>query len=156
MNIFYLDRNIKKCAEYHCDKHVVKMILEYTQLLCSALWMNGIEAPYKLTHKNHPCAKWVRNSSKNYDYLIKLLLNLHQQYFKRYNKIHKSFFYFEFLDIFRPKLKNKNFIDPPQCMPKEYKNKDTVLAYRNYYLGDKMRFAKWKNKKPNWILKSQN
>jgi len=28
MNIFVLDYNPKKAAEYHCDKHVVKMILE--------------------------------------------------------------------------------------------------------------------------------
>lgn len=28
MNIFYLDHNTTKCAQYHNDKHVVKMILE--------------------------------------------------------------------------------------------------------------------------------
>jgi hypothetical protein len=28
MNIFYLDKDPKKAAEYSCDKHVVKMILE--------------------------------------------------------------------------------------------------------------------------------
>ena len=26
---------------------------------------------------------------------------------------------------------------PPQCMPDEYKDKDTVKAYWNYYIGDK-------------------
>ena len=36
MNIFYLDHDVQKCAEMHCDKHVVKMILEYAQLLCTA------------------------------------------------------------------------------------------------------------------------
>jgi hypothetical protein len=36
MNIFYLDSNVAKCAEYHNDKHVVKMILEYAQLLSTA------------------------------------------------------------------------------------------------------------------------
>jgi len=28
MNIFFLDTDTKQCAKYHCDKHVVKMILE--------------------------------------------------------------------------------------------------------------------------------
>lgn len=28
MNIFYLDKNLEKCAKYHCDKHVVKSIKE--------------------------------------------------------------------------------------------------------------------------------
>ena len=36
MNIFVLDLDPVKAAEYHCDKHVVKMILESSQLLCGA------------------------------------------------------------------------------------------------------------------------
>ena len=28
MNIFFLDENPSLSAKYHCDKHVVKMILE--------------------------------------------------------------------------------------------------------------------------------
>ena len=35
MNIFYLDQDPRLCASYHCDKHVVKMIVEYAQLLCT-------------------------------------------------------------------------------------------------------------------------
>ena len=38
MNIFILDKNPKKAAEYHCDKHVIKMILETSQLLCSVFY----------------------------------------------------------------------------------------------------------------------
>ncbi len=36
MNIFYLDHDVYKCAEMHNDKHTVKMILEYAQLLSTA------------------------------------------------------------------------------------------------------------------------
>ena len=36
MNIFYLDKDTKTCAEMHVDKHVVKMIVEYAQLLSTA------------------------------------------------------------------------------------------------------------------------
>lgn len=36
MNIFFLDLDPKTCAQYHCDKHVVKMIVEYGQLLSTA------------------------------------------------------------------------------------------------------------------------
>ena len=35
MNIFFLDENPTLSAQYHVDKHVVKMILETAQLLCS-------------------------------------------------------------------------------------------------------------------------
>ncbi len=36
MNIFVLDRDQQLCAQYHCDKHAVKMIVEYAQLLSTA------------------------------------------------------------------------------------------------------------------------
>ena len=36
MNIFYLDKDPITCAEMHVDKHCVKMILEYAQLLSTA------------------------------------------------------------------------------------------------------------------------
>ena len=36
MNIFYLNRDTKICAQEHCDKHVVKMIVEYAQLMSTA------------------------------------------------------------------------------------------------------------------------
>jgi len=36
VNIFYLHRDVDTCAEMHNDKHVVKMILEYAQLLSTA------------------------------------------------------------------------------------------------------------------------
>ena len=44
MNIFYLTHNPMQCAEQHCDKHVVKMILESAQMLSSAKRrLDGIE-----------------------------------------------------------------------------------------------------------------
>ena len=76
MNIFVLDLDVKKCAEYHSNPHVLKMIIEYNQLLCSAHWLTGGEAPYKLTHKNHPCAIWTRECLENYIWLADLCLEL--------------------------------------------------------------------------------
>jgi len=40
MNLFYLDNELEKCAEYHVDKHIVKMPLEVAQLLCTAIWVD--------------------------------------------------------------------------------------------------------------------
>jgi hypothetical protein len=37
MNIFFLDKNPQKAAEYLCDKHVPKMLLESSQMLCTAV-----------------------------------------------------------------------------------------------------------------------
>ena len=38
MNIFLLDFDPRKAAQYHADKHVVKMLLEACQLLYTAQW----------------------------------------------------------------------------------------------------------------------
>ena len=69
MNIFYLHPDPETCAQYHCDKHVVKMILEYSQMLSTAHHeCDGVPGflCYKPTHKNHPCAVWVRVNRQYY------------------------------------------------------------------------------------------
>ena len=93
MNIFFLDYDTAKCAKYHCDKHVVKMVLETAQLLCGVHHMcDNVknQAPYKLSHKNHPCAIWTRESLSNYLYLCDLGLELCKEYTYLYGKRHKS------------------------------------------------------------------
>jgi DNA modification methylase len=59
MNIFILDNNQKNAAIYHTDKHVIKQILESTQLLCSAHHLSNscFKIPYKLSHHFHPTVK---------------------------------------------------------------------------------------------------
>ena len=153
MNIFVLDDNIEHCAIYHCDKHVVKMTLETAQLLCSP-YEPG-KAPYKRTHYNHPCAKWARESISNYEWLVEFGYFISQEYTHRYNKIHKC------LDVIDWCDNNSHTLNLPdigltpwaQAMPDEYKDPCAVQAYRNYYLGDKIDFCKWTNRKPpNWIV----
>ena len=68
MNIFFLNENIEKCAQQHVDRHVIKMRVELAQLASTAHWLSGGSAPYKPTHKNHPCAVWTRESLSNYNY----------------------------------------------------------------------------------------
>ena len=80
MNIFVLDQNIDKSVEYYFDKHVVKMVTESAQLLSSAVRMSGIDAGYKLTHKNHPCAIWARESLSNWQYLLELTRAMNDEY----------------------------------------------------------------------------
>ena len=152
MNIFFLDFDTKKCAEYHCDKHVVKMILETAQLLCGSHWVTGGEAPYKLSHKNHPCAIWVRESLSNYLYLCDLGLELCKEYTYRYGKRHKSQDVIEWCITNKLNIVDKGFTKPPKAMPDEYKVVDVVESYRNYYRGAKSGFAVWKNREiPKWF-----
>lgn len=163
MNIFYLDKNPSKCAEYHCDKHVVKMILETAQLLCGTHHVTpkyppstdqvNAQVPYKLSHKNHPCAIWTRDSLSNYLYLCDLGLELCKEYTYRYGKRHKSQEVIEWCLSNKPNITDKGFTLPPKAMPDEYKVVDVVESYRNYYNGAKKDFAKWKNRDiPEWFI----
>jgi hypothetical protein len=154
MNIFFLDMDVKKCAEYHCDKHVVKMILETAQLLCGVHHMTDRitdQVPYKLSHKNHPCAIWARESLDNYLYLCELGLELCKEYTYRYEKRHKSQEVIEWCVTNKAQICYKGLTEPPKAMPDEYKVKDVVESYRNYYIGEKSGFAKWKKREiPSW------
>ena len=179
MNIFYLDHDVKACAASHVDKHVVKMILEYSQLLSTAhrvldghqiivkpefipelgnkqkrkrkIWQIDDERNdhlYKASHINHPSAIWVRQSIKNYEWLMDLLMALHEEYTFRYEKVHKSFgLLFSFL-IEPDNIPNTAFTPPPQAMPDHYKKEDTIEAYRTYYRLGKNHLANWKKRNP--------
>jgi hypothetical protein len=156
MNIFYLDRDPETCAQYHCDKHVVKMILETAQLLCATQWLCGTEAPYRLTHKNHPSTIWTRQSIHNYRWLCELGIQLSLEYTLRYGKVHKSQDIIQWCIDNEPQLPDTPFVDPPQAMPDYCKLDNTVEAYRKYYINEKHGFAKWKTSVPSWFLVNPN
>jgi hypothetical protein len=155
MNIFLLDTDTRKCAQYHCDKHVVKMILETAQLLCGVHHMTDQvtdQVPYKLSHKNHPCAIWSRESLSNYLYLCDLGLELCKEYTYRYGKRHKSQEVIEWCVTNKPNICDKEFTEPARAMPNEYKVDSVVESYRNYYIGEKSKIAVWKNREiPEWF-----
>jgi hypothetical protein len=155
MNIFYLDEDPTMSAQYHVDKHVVKMILETAQLLCGVHHVTSQitdQVPYKLSHKNHPCAIWARTSLSNYLYLCELGLELCKEYTYRYGKRHKSQEVIEWCLIYKPNVPDVEFTEPAMAMPDEYKVGDVVQSYRNYYMGAKSGFATWKNRqKPFWF-----
>jgi hypothetical protein len=156
MNIFVLDENIEICAQYHCDKHVVKMITEYNQLMstaCHVLNIN-IEGIYKKTHVNHPCAIWVRENRSNFKYLLDLNKELLKEYTFRYNKTRAGSKLIPIFESVINQLPSGNLTSHPICMPNNSKiNKNVILSYRQYYINDKQKIAKWKNRdKPNWFI----
>lgn len=153
MNIFILDTNIKKCAEYHCDKHIVKMILESAQMLSTAVRISGLDFGYKIAHKNHPCTKWVRESLSNWNWLKELTKQLNDEYIFRYDKKvnHKSYDVVSALPD--PEIPDIGLTPFAQAMPDQYKDKNAVNAYRDYYINEKSNFLKWtKRKIPSWVV----
>jgi hypothetical protein len=144
MNIFVLDLDPYKAAEYHCDAHCVKMILESAQMLSTACRLGGHQdVGYKITHQNHPSTVWTRNSIENWRWLRCLADGLNKQYQKRYAKgiNHKS--YDVILSLPEPHFTKKELTPFAQCMPDTYKHSDAVKAYREYYVGEKVKMAKW-------------
>ena len=144
MNIFVLSRCPHLAARLHCDKHVVKMILETAQLLYSAHHVLGTpdlpSGAYKKTHANHPCALWVRESRANYLWLVELGLALCAEYRHRYgaHKTHKTEPHLVWLKSTLPALPDCEATPFRQAMPDAYKHPDAVQAYRTYYLEDKV------------------
>ena len=153
MNIFVLDRVPRQAARYACNKHVVKMILETAQLLCTA-YPEGYscdscgEVPYKRTHYNHPCGKWARESLSNFDWLVEHGLELCRDYTIRYGRHHKSGAVIEYCGYHMPEIPDLGLTSFAQAMPDEYKSVDAVAAYRAYYRNEKSGFATWKTAVP--------
>ena len=145
MNIFYLHKNPIKAAQYQYNKHVVKMILESAQMLCAAHHVigNPDDPPYKLAHKNHPSTTWVRESIFHYDWLWNHMMALGDEYTKRYGKTHLSITKMNYYEMYWAPLgmPSPEFKQPPQCMPDEYKHKDSITAYWQYYIHGKSHIA---------------
>jgi hypothetical protein len=177
MNIFYLSETQQTCAEQHNDKHVVKMIIEYAQLLSTAhRVLDGYEfydttangrkikrwklederddVLYKATHINHPSAVWVRQSDKNYDWLYGLYQTLMTEYTYRYGKVHACSKLEMWLARIPNNIPQRAFTEPTPAMPDKYKvTGDSITSYKNYYIGDKQHIASWKKRTvPNWYV----
>lgn len=182
MNIFVLDKNPIEAAKYMCDKHIVKMILESCQLLSTAhRILDGTKIEvitsknrkytkyvmnddilenklYKSTMVNHPCAIWCRQTSINYKWLATHTEQLLVEYSSRYNKTHASSDLSYWLYYHFPKNIIQGHLTPfALAMPDKYKCPDSVLSYRNYYINEKVKFAKWKSGNiPYWFTEGIN
>ena len=127
------------------------MILETAQMLSTAYRRvcGDDDNLYKTAYPKHPMTIWVGDSIENYNYALMLGTELGKQYTKRYRKIHESSNIISLLRGFgrgknvENNFPSVNFTDPPLCMPDEYKSDDYIQSYRNYYIGDKKRFARY-------------
>lgn len=177
MNIFYLDKEPNICAEYHCDKHVVKMIIEYAQLMSTAhrlldgaqyidnssgrkikRWKLNDDREnilYKASHINHPSAIWTRQSQETYSWLYNLWTNCLNEYTHRYGKTHACEKLRFALNNSPYNISNNGWSEPPQAMPDDCKmSGNSVVAYRQYYIKKKNHFAKWtKREIPSWYTR---
>lgn len=155
MNLFLLSLDKRECVRWYADKHIVKMILELAQLLYT-VW-GVLEDPswresapngsYKTTHVNHPIAIWLRQSKENYNFATSYAHPMLEEYTRRYGRIHGCQRHIDWLSPnVPPHLPDAPLTQLPQAMPDEFKvnpgsgsMEDTVQAYRNYYMGFKVK-----------------
>ncbi len=156
MNIFVLDWHIQTCAQYHGDQHVVKMILESAQMLCTTLSKRGYETPCRSTHSNHPCVLWLDASYDNFKWLRELALELNKEYRFRFrrDKDHASIKMIS--EISNIRYESRGLTEFAQAMPGEYRVPgDAVSAYRAFYKEEKLGFATWTGRPvPHWVGKN--
>jgi hypothetical protein len=145
MNIFVLDYDPKQAARFHCDKHVVKMILESAQIMSACHELCGGDPWYRLTHKNHPCTVWARESTANYQWLLELFNELCEVYTEVYGRQHKCST-IEQIQTVPPGIPDGELTSFVQAMPDEFIDRDPVTAYRRYYRIDKAHILKYKSR----------
>ena len=178
MNIFILHDDPVKAAQDQCDKHVVKRVTEYGQMLSTAhrvldgelytdktkngrnikRWRLKQKARqndlYKASHVNHPSNIWTRENEENYRWLFKHFQATAKEYEKRYGRVHATYDKLGGYLWFAPHNINRfgRLTKFAQAMPEYCKREDPVEAYRFYYIKEKVDFAKWKNTEtPIWF-----
>lgn len=156
MNIFILDQNTVLNAQMHADKHVVKMIVEYCQLLSTSCHVHNVavEGMYRKTHVNHPSAVWARETRSNFEYLLTLTIDLLNEYTHRYGKVHASS---RLIPLFIDAI-SKIPAGPltPFAIVVDKENTlgstDAVAEYRHLYKTSKRAMCTWKNRnQPEWF-----
>ena len=161
MNIFILDENKSKCAEYHCDKHIVKMPLELAQMVSflhydKTIYQNSnVDVMrFSKTHDKHPCTIWLKQSLSNLVYGCELGIELVNEYRYRYNSIKHERSLRVFYDTLEnlPEIKDNGLTPFALAMPQQYQSQNAVDSYRLYYKFEKSEFLNYtKRQKPNWL-----
>jgi len=110
VNIFMTSPDPAACAVMMDDRRLIKMVLETAQLLSSAYRLQGMGEQwcYKLTHQNHPCAVWTRDSRANLNWLAAHGIELANEYAYRFGRRHKS------LDVILACKQQGSFLSYPE------------------------------------------
>jgi hypothetical protein len=184
MNIFYLHSDPTIAAQMQCNKHVVKMIVEYAQLLSTAhrvidgdcyiartaktnRRIKRWELPdqreqilYKASHVNHPSNIWARESKQNYEWLYEHFCSLCDEYTYRYGRLHET-----------DRKLRAILASPPARIPDigrtpirlaidraDCIKDDPIESYRAYYISKQERFKMiWTNRQiPEWFTQYAN
>jgi hypothetical protein len=137
------------------------MLLESTQMLCTAYHEQGIKAPYKSSHVKHPSSIWTRTSYDNFQWLIEHAYGISDEYTARYGKKHNSLEVLVWCDDNISKLSFDCYdltkfaiaiSEDCECRKlTDWDENDPVQCYRQYIQHDKKHLHQWKRNRPDWI-----
>lgn len=152
MNIFAVHKNPTTAAQSLHDRHVVKMVLESAQMLCTVAVQLGLQAPYKATHAKHPCVIWASQTDSNAEWLYIHAMALCHEYTHRFGRRHKSQ---DVIEAISPRLiaalPEGPLMPFAQAMPDPCKRPDPVDGYREYYRQHKLAGNRYTNRvRPAW------
>jgi hypothetical protein len=162
MNIFVLHEDPRIAAEMHCDKHAVKMIIEHTQMMATAYYStlgilrkkeilerqddvktlfqgwprkheDGSDWPYSVTHINHPCTIWTRESIENFNWMWECNNHLCDVYQYRWGRQHSIKAIMQWMKDNPPNLLSKGQTPFAMAFPDCYKEFGPIEGYRKYY-----------------------
>jgi len=178
MNIFVLHEDPKIAAQMHCERHILKMIIEHTQMMAATYYHtigisrkkeilenqekvstlfsgfprkdeNGNDKPYMISHINHPCTVWTRTSLSNFNWLLDCTKALCEEFTYRYKGKHSVEAIIDWMYTNPPKIEDIGLTPFAQAMPEFYRGKDPIEAYRKYYA------FKTSYMKVNWKLEER-
>lgn len=169
MNIFALDRDPKISAQYNCDQHCNKIVLECAQMMANCFSLdvlqnapfNSQNQPRKHSYFNHPVSKWMRESLANLFWSIDHAFALESERIYRGYNPHFSMSFIRWVaDNFDKSYvadgKQTEFavaIAPTmQCRQHPlFNSSDAISKYRLYYKYDKP-FVTWtRREQPDWF-----
>lgn len=156
MNIFVLDTDLRKNAESYCDQHLVKMILETAQMMCTVVQEFGGVAPYKATHRNHPCTRWLMENGGNWDLLFDLVTKLNDEYKSIFNHTENHKSYNVILGLKKPTYVSNVFTGMFNAVTDDVRRENivnTIKLYRDYYRSKSQNInMRWTGRsKPSWL-----
>jgi hypothetical protein len=144
VNIFVTNHDPILCAHEYCRSHNNKIILEISQMLSTAhRLLNGRTDVYKAAYVNHPCTVWVRNNIENYIWTLDHLKELHRMFYTDRGKNHASIALLPAFENLPDNIPDGKLSKHPQCMPEQFHNTDTTLAYQKYLVS---KFSEWETR----------
>jgi hypothetical protein len=178
LQVFILDESVTQSSKYYIDKHIVKIPLEITQILSTAVRKLGCSSDiiYKSTHENHPWVKWCCESINNVWWLLNLHEGLMWEYCHRYRKNHATWVICDYITKYLESIGceipscDDNTTPFPLVLPEENYmlsinddskqyvtnigdvNYSVVRSYMKYYMTSKKDIARWTNREvPEWF-----